>query len=159
MQGSYVGQFHVIDPDTKTNRLPIDSSTIYCQTLSYPFTLEQNGTLTTTRPIDFENEPSEFNMKLIASDEWNASIEKEFSIQILDLDENSPTVSLLGESVIALQLVTNGSTQVQRTDLEDGNGTVFAQNDFNQTHPTFENGSNGKQLPEGMMFREALLVR
>ena len=69
-----------------------------------------------------------------------------------------PTVSL-GESAITLltsdKWIDLGATW---TDLEDGNGTVFAQNDFNQTHPTFEEWvQNGKQLPEGMMFREALL--
>ena len=153
--GSYVGQFHVIDPDANASiayqLIPLQST---AQTLSYPFTLEQNGTLRTTRAIDFENEPTEFKVKLIASDEWNASIEKEFSIQILDLDENSPSVSLLGEPVITLltsdKWIDPGATW---TDLEDGNGTVFAQNDFNQTHPTFEEWiQNGKQLPEEMMF-------
>ena len=124
------------------------------QTLSFPFTLEQNGTLRTTRPIDFENEPTELKVKLIASDEWNATIEKEFSIQILDLDENTPTVSIRGEPVITLltsdKWIDPGATW---TDPEDGSGTVFAQNDFNQTHPTFEEWiKNGKQLPEDMMF-------
>ena len=154
-KGSYVGQFHVIDPDANASiayqLIPLQST---AQTLSYPFTLEQNGTLKTTRPIDFENEPSKFNVKLIASDEWNASIEKEFSIQILDLDENPPTVSLQGEPVITLltsdKWIDPGATW---TDPEDGSGTVFAQNDFNQTHPTFEEWiQNGKQLPEDMMF-------
>ena len=153
--GSYVGQFHVVDPDANASinyqLIPIQFT---AQTLSFPFTLEQNGTLRTTRPIDFENEPTEFKVKLIASDEWNATIEKEFSIQILDLDENTPTVSLQGEPVITLltsdKWIDPGATW---TDPEDGSGTVFAQNDFNQTHPTFEEWiKNGKQLPEDMMF-------
>lgn len=153
--GSYVGQFHVVDPDANASinyqLIPIQFT---AQTLSFPFTLEQNGTLRTTRPIDFENEPTEFKVKLIASDEWNATIEKEFSIQILDLDENTPTVSLQGEPVITLltsdKWIDPGATW---TDPEDGSGTVFAQNDFNQTHPTFEEWiQNGKQLPEDMMF-------
>ena len=153
--GSYVGQFHVVDPDANASinyqLIPIQFT---AQTLSFPFTLDQNGTLRTTRPIDFENEPTEFKVKLIASDEWNATIEKEFSIQILDLDENTPTVSLQGEPVITLltsdKWIDPGATW---TDPEDGSGTVFAQNDFNQTHPTFEEWiQNGKQLPEDMMF-------
>ena len=70
------------------------------------------------------------------------------------LDENTPTVSLQGEPVITLltsdKWIDPGATW---TDPEDGSGTVFAQNDFNQTHPTFEEWiQNGKQLPEDMMF-------
>ena len=122
--------------------------------MSAPFIVDPNGTLRTTQPIDFENSPNLFTIKVRVSDEWNASIEKEFTIQILDLDENAPVISLLGESIITLlstdTWIDPGATW---TDLEDGNGTIFAQNDLNQTHPTLEEWvQNGKKLPEGMMF-------
>jgi hypothetical protein len=122
--------------------------------MSAPFSLDPNGTLRTTRPLDFENSPSQYSIKVRVSDEWNASIEKEFTIQILDLDENAPIVSLLGESVITLlstdTWIDPGATW---TDQKDGNGTVFSQNDLNHTHPTLEEWvQNGKKLPEGMVF-------
>ena len=94
-------------------------------------------------------------MKFIASDEWNASIEKEFSIQILDLDENPPTVSLQGEPVITLLTSDKWIDPGATWRIQDGSGTVFAQIDFNQTNPTFEEWiQNGKQLPEDMTFIE-----
>ena len=119
-----------------------------------PFILDPNGTLRTTQTLDFENGPSQYSIKVRVSDEWNASIEKEFSIQILDLDENAPIVSLLGESIITL-LSTDPWIDPGATwkDQKDGNGTIFSQNDLNQTHPTLEEWvQNGKKLPEGMMF-------
>jgi hypothetical protein len=122
--------------------------------MSAPFRLDPNGTLRTTRPLDFENGPSQYSIKVRVSDEWNASIEKEFTIQILDRDENAPVISLLGESVITLlstdRWIDPGATW---TDQKDGNGTVFSQNDLNHTHPSFEEWiQNGKKLPEEMMF-------
>ena len=122
--------------------------------MSAPFSVDQHGTLRTTRPLDFENGPSKYSIKVRVSDEWNASIEKEFTIQLLDLDENAPVISLLGESVITLlttdRWIDPGAIW---TDSEDGNGTVFSQNDLNQTHPSFEEWiQNGKKLPEEMMF-------
>ena len=44
-KGSYVGQFHVIDPDANASIATNDSLQSTAQTLSYPFTLEQNGDL------------------------------------------------------------------------------------------------------------------
>jgi hypothetical protein len=151
--GSYIGKFNVVDPDTNA-MISYNLHQISESNVSYPFTVDANGTLRTTRPLDFENGPSQYSIKVRVSDEWNASIEKEFTIQILDLDENAPIVSLLGESVITL-LTTDpwidpGATW---TDQKDGNGTIFSQNDLNQTHPTFEEWvQNGKKLPEGMVF-------
>ncbi len=159
--GSYVGKFHVIDPDVNASityqllqAVPPIQNELTGANMSYPFIVDPNGTLRTTRPLDFENGPSQYTIKVRVLDEWNASIEKEFTIQILDLDENAPTISLLGESVITLltsdRWIDPGATW---TDLEDGNGFTFAQNDLNQTHPTFEEWvQNGKKLPEGMMF-------
>ena len=151
--GSYIGKFNVVDPDTNA-MISYNLHQISESNVSYPFTVDANGTLRTTRPLDFENGPSQYSIKVRVSDEWNASIEKEFTIQILDLDENAPVISLLGESVITL-LTTDpwidpGATW---TDQKDGNGTIFSQNDLNQTHPSFEEWvQNGKKLPEEMMF-------
>ena len=151
--GSYIGKFNVVDPDTNA-MISYNLHQISESNVSYPFTVDANGTLRTTQALDFENGPSQYSIKVRVSDEWNASIEKEFTIQILDLDENAPIVSLLGESIITL-LTTDtwidpGATW---TDQKDGNGTIFSQNDLNQTHPTFEEWvQNGKKLPEEMMF-------
>ena len=147
--GTLIGDFNATDPDANsTFTYSISGSNAQL------FNIDPNGSLFTNAIFDFENSPNLFTIKVRVSDEWNASIEKEFTIQILDLDENAPVISLLGESVITL-LTTDtwidpGATW---TDLEDGNGTIFAQNDLNQTHPTFEDWvQNGKKLPEGMMF-------
>ena len=147
--GTLIGDFNATDPDANsTFTYSISGSNAQL------FNIDPNGSLYTNAIFDFENGPSQYTIKVRVSDEWNASIEKEFTIQILDLDENAPVISLLGESVITL-LTTDtwidpGATW---TDSEDGNGTIFAQNDLNQTHPTFEDWvQNGKKLPEGMMF-------
>jgi hypothetical protein len=147
--GTFIGDFNATSPNA-------NSTFTYSITGSnaHLFNIEPDGSLFTNAIFDFENGPSQYTIKVRVSDEWNASIEKEFTIQILDLDENAPVISLLGESVITL-LTTDtwidpGATW---TDQKDGNGTVFSQNDLNQTHPTLEEWiQNGKKLPEGMMF-------
>jgi hypothetical protein len=147
--GTFIGDFNATSPNA-------NSTFTYSITGSnaHLFNIEPDGSLFTNAIFDFENGPSQYTIKVRVSDEWNASIEKEFTIQILDLDENAPLISLLGESVITL-LTTDtwidpGATW---TDQKDGNGTVFSQNDLSQTHPTLEEWiQNGKKLPEGMMF-------
>ena len=147
--GTFIGDFNATNPNANsTFTYSIAGSNAHL------FNIEPDGSLFTNAIFDFENGPSQYTIKVRVSDEWNASIEKEFTIQILDLDENAPTISLLGESVITL-LTTDTWIDPGATwkDPEDGNGTVFAQNDLNQTHPTFEEWvQNGKKLPEGMMF-------
>jgi len=147
--GTFIGDFNATNPNANsTFTYSIAGSNAHL------FNIEPDGSLFTNAIFDFENGPSQYTIKVRVSDEWNASIEKEFTIQILDLDENAPTISLLGESVITL-LTTDTWIDPGATwkDPEDGNGTIFAQNDLNQTHPTFEDWvQNGKQLPEGMMF-------
>ena len=121
---------------------------------SHPFALNSNGTLRTTQQIDFENGPNHFTIQVRVSDEWNASIQGEFSIQILDIDENAPILALNGPSMVTLlsgeQFIDSGASW---TDQEDGNGTIFAQNDLNGSHPTLDEWlQHGKKIPEDMVF-------
>ena len=121
---------------------------------SHPFALDSNGTLHTTQRIDFENGSNHFTIQVRVSDEWNASIQGEFSIQILDIDENAPILALNGPSVVTLltgeQFIDSGASW---TDQEDGNGTILAQNNLNRSQPSLDEWlQNGKKIPEDMVF-------
>ncbi|MDC0547979.1 hypothetical protein OAO16_03370 [Opitutales bacterium] len=54
------------------------------------FTLDTNGTLRALNPFDFENNATQYSIRVAVFDEQNASIERSFEIDLLDEDTFSP---------------------------------------------------------------------
>ncbi len=94
--GSYVGEFNATDQDT--------NSTLTFELVSGGnglFDLDSNGTLRTATVFDFENNASTYTLLVRVRDEQNASIEGNFSVNLLDLHENPYGLSSSSELRIA----------------------------------------------------------
>ena len=109
--GTPVGNFNAIDQDA--------NATLIYEFVNGPggsdnglFALETNGTLRTAAIFDFESNASTYFILVRAKDEHNASVEGNFSVDLLDLNEapfgltyvnalrvteNQPTGSFVGE--------------------------------------------------------------
>ena len=64
------------------------------------FTLDQNGTLKTATVFDYELNASNYIIVVEARDERNASVSREFTIELLDVDDTKPQIVLLGQAEI-----------------------------------------------------------
>jgi hypothetical protein len=65
------------------------------------FTLEQNGTLKTATVFDFESNASTYIIQISVKDEYNATLEGNFTVNLTDVFENSaPQFTFLGNTII-----------------------------------------------------------
>ena len=55
------------------------------------FTLETNGTLKTATTFDFETNASTYSIRVQAKDEFNATVEGNFTVMLTNLNEPPPT--------------------------------------------------------------------
>ncbi|MBT3638541.1 MAG: cadherin repeat domain-containing protein, partial [Opitutae bacterium] len=131
--GSYVGEFNAVDQDanaTLTYEL-VNGSGDFGNGL---FTLETNGTLRTATVFDFESNASSYEIRVRVRDELNASVEGNFSVNLLDLQETPYGLSSSSElSIAENQPVGSFVTAFNANDpdanatlkyyLYDGNGT------------------------------------
>lgn len=85
--GSFVGNFHAIDPDVNST-LTFSLVEGNQSGTNLEFILDSNGTLRTAVSFDYEgeNEDADPSLQILVrvSDEQNASIEKQFAVLILD---------------------------------------------------------------------------
>ena len=99
-------------------------------------TLETNGTLKTATSFDYETNASSYSIRVQAKDEHNASIEKEFTLTLNDLDDTAPVITLQGDSNITHEA---GPEYVDAgakwNDSVDGNGTADANGTVNSQVP------------------------
>jgi guanyl-specific ribonuclease Sa len=99
------------------------------------FRIDSNGSLSTATPFDFETNASTYSIRVQLSDEWNATLEQVFTLELIDIDEKPPTLTLLGDASIT---IITGSSFIDPgarwTDDRDGNGTAYApMSDYNTT--------------------------
>jgi hypothetical protein len=99
--GDLVGKIQVNDPDDENGT----GNYLYALVAGYGsssnalFSLDTNGTLRTAAILDHEANASE-SIRVRVTDEWNASLEKSFSIEVIDLPEQGtlpptpPAISL-----------------------------------------------------------------
>ena len=59
-------------------------------TNNHLFTLEQNGTLKTAVLFDYETNASSYLIRVQAKDELNATIEKDFTLLLQDINNSTP---------------------------------------------------------------------
>ena len=89
--GSLVGTFSVVDPDVNASIL-FDLVDGNGSDSNHEFSLDSNGTLRTAVVFDYEgenldNDPT-LNIRVRATDEYNASIERAFVVFISDVNES-----------------------------------------------------------------------
>ncbi|MDG1172749.1 MAG: DUF5011 domain-containing protein, partial [Opitutales bacterium] len=91
------------------------------------FTLDVNGSLQTAVVFDYENNASIYSIRVQVKDEYNASIEGNFSVTLLDLDDTAPVINLNGDAQVTHEA---GSPYLDAnaswTDAVDGSGVVYA---------------------------------
>ena len=123
--GTIVGEFNSSDPDGNSISYFLVSG--QGDENNSLFLLEQNGTLASSSIIDFETSEPILSIRVQARDELNASIEGNFSVSLIDLDDEAPVLSLVGSSSITheagqLYLDDNASW----VDNVDGSGSITA---------------------------------
>ena len=86
--GTVVGDFNATDPDagaTLTYHLVSGAG----DTHNSLFTLETNGTLKTATTFDFETNASTYSIRVQAKDEFNATVEGNFTVTLTDWFDDS----------------------------------------------------------------------
>ena len=86
--GTTLAEFNASDPDgdSLTYHLVDENGS----TKNDLFTLDQNGTLKTAVLFDYETNASTYLIRIQAKDELNASIEKDFTLLLLDINNSAP---------------------------------------------------------------------
>ena len=85
--GSAIGEFNATDPDANTT---LTYHFVSGENNNTFFTLEQNGTLKTATVFDFESNASSYLIQVSVKDEYNSTIEGNFTVFLLDTLENAP---------------------------------------------------------------------
>ena len=121
--GSIVGEFNATDPDA--------GATLAYHLVSGAgdgnnslFTLETNGTLKTATTFDYESNASTYSIRVQAMDEFNASVEGNFTVELTDLYEAPP-----GQSNNDGNSSSDGNSTTDETNpIVDGNTTTDPNN-------------------------------
>ena len=123
--GSAIGEFNATDPDPDSSLAfsLIDGNGSDHNSL---FSLTADGILSNAVTFDYETNASQYTIRVEVRDEWNATSENSLLLELIDLDENPPVISLLGPEEIT---ITTGFSfddpGAHWTDDHDGNGTVL----------------------------------
>ena len=105
-----------------------------------PFSLDTNGTLKTAVVFDYENNASTYSIRARASDILGASVEGNFTITLLDLDDTAPIITLNGDSNITHEAgaYTDANAidaNASWSDAVDGFGVIVASGEVNASYP------------------------
>ena len=94
-----ISEFNATDPDTNATLLftLIDGNGSSGNTY---FTLDSNGTLTSAVIFDYENNESNYSIRVRVSDEHNASLEKTFTVNLVDQNEQ-PFITHIGNQDVS----------------------------------------------------------
>ena len=101
--GTTVGEFNATDPDANATLTYHLVSGVGDGNNSL-FTLDLNGTLKTATVFDFESNASTYSIRVQARDEYNASVEENFTVTLLDIFE-SADIQIFSRSGVNLNLV------------------------------------------------------
>ena len=132
--GSSVGQFSATDPDGDGITFQLVNGA--GDSGNSLFSLETNGILKTAVVFDSENNASTYSIRARASDIHGGSVEGNFTITLLDLDDTAPIITLNGSANITHQagnvyLDANASW----SDAVDGSGVIAASGEVNASVP------------------------
>ena len=126
--GSAIGELNATDPDTNSTLtyhfVSGDNNNTF-------FTLEQNGTLKTATVFDFESNASSYLIQISVKDEYNATHEGNFTVNLTDENEPPSIASINGinithslNHVLSIPENSNNSFHINATD-PDGNPLIF----------------------------------
>ena len=139
--GTLVGNFSAHDSDANTT-LTYSMLDGNGSSGNQYFILDPNGTLTTAQVFDYENNESNYSIRVRVSDELNASREGTFVIQLLNDpsdDFNSPDSNYTSPS---------GGYQTPPGDYQSPDGNYSSPSSDYQTHGTdYQSPSNSYQPP------------
>jgi len=89
------------------------------------FSIESNGSIRTVSGFDYENNASSYLLEVLATDSQGATFSKSFSLNLTNLDESAPVITLIGGASISHEV---GSAYVDPgatwADDVDGTGTL-----------------------------------
>ena len=107
--GTFVGEFNATDPDagaTLTYHLVSGAG----DTHNTLFTLETNGTLKTATTFDYESNASTYSIRVQTKDEFNASVEGNFTVTLINANEPSTgSVTVSGTPVVGQTLTASNT--------------------------------------------------
>ena len=116
--GTIVGEFNATDPDANAT-LIFSLVSGAGDTHNTYFTLETNGTLKTATIFDYETNASTYSIRVQAKDEFNATVEGNFTVTLTDLYEEPP-----GQSNNEGNSSSDGNSTTGETNpVVDGNST------------------------------------
>ena len=155
---TFVGEFSAIDPDV--------NSVLTYYLVGGPgsmdnvlFILDINGTLRTATTFDYETNASTYSIRVQARDEYNASIEKTFTVTLTDDQNEGPhgdgTNQTYPHDNNESNTVTddNGTAVIDdhnQTQVVDGNETMV---DYNTTQPIDQNLTDPYVPVEPLRFK------
>ena len=120
-----IGEFNATDPDANAtlSYALIDGNG---SSDNHLFSLEQNGTLKTAAVFDYENNQSTYAIRVQVKDEYNASLEKAFSVELQNINENpvihSANIGNNGPTLLGLTTVPENSTLALEINASDPDG-------------------------------------
>ena len=107
--GTVVGEFNATDPDAGAN-LTYHLVSGAGDGNNSLFTLETNGTLKTATTFDFETNASTYTIRVQAKDEFNSTVEGNFTVTLINENEPSTgTVTVSGTPVVGQTLTASNT--------------------------------------------------
>ena len=99
--GSIVGDFNATDPDANATLTYHLVSGVGDDNNSL-FTMESNGSLKTATTFDYESNASSYSIRVQAKDEYNASVEGNFTVALTDVIELTPQTITWSQNLTSL---------------------------------------------------------
>ena len=130
--GTFMGEFNATDPDGDD----ITYHFVSGENNNSLFTLDTNGTLKSAVTFDYESNASTYTITIQAKDELNASVEGNFTITLLDVDDEKPVIELAGDSNITHEAGSFYTDQnATWADNVDGDGNLTGTGEVNASNP------------------------
>ncbi|MBT3636348.1 MAG: DUF5050 domain-containing protein, partial [Opitutae bacterium] len=104
--GSFVGEFNATDPDVGAS-LTYHLVSGAGDTHNSLFTLETNGTLKTATTFDYESNASSYSIRVQVKDEFNASVEGNFTVTLIEQNEPPAFTNLMASASPVVQVQEN----------------------------------------------------
>ena len=86
------------------------------------FILEQNGTLRTIRPFDYETDPSKLFIRVQLADQVGGTMENTFEVQLIDMEENKVPENLIAGKDLSIMEKSPAGTFVGEFSAMDQDG-------------------------------------
>ena len=107
--GTVVGEFNATDPDAGAT-LTYHLVSGVGDTHNSFFTLDTNGTLKTATTFDYESNASSYAIRVQAKDEFNATVEGNFTVMLINANEPSTgSVTMSGTPVVGQTLTASNT--------------------------------------------------